>query len=970
MNLLATIAGLIGGPINAALGLVSSTMQEGFKAAIQFHKEGIAFARDVGLSAKQAQAYTNVLIERTQVLANKYGVSAEAIMQVQRGITEATGKQLLLNDAQAEGFVQINKLVGAQSASKFTEEIMNGMGGQIDTVQGAIAKVYATASKQGLNAKKLTDKVAQNLSMANRLSFRNGIDGLTRMAAMSEKLGINMSSVESAAGQFMDLDKAIENAAQLQMLGGSVGTMAGNPLTMAYEANYDPEAFAKRMSDSLASYATFDKNKGIANINGGNMMFIREIAKAMGISVDEASKMAKKRAEVEYKENKFGGQLNALGLSEEQKNFIINNGQVTNNGNDLEINGKNINQLTPDDLKNMMQFEGMSDRDILEEQAKSLISIDDKITGAASSVAAAFAKGIDGYLPDIGNNIQKLGEYLQDYAEQWGKDTGQVIGKAMHWINGNGDKIKSAADSILGIITNTYHWFADGGLYKILLGFGGYLLAKWGIGNLMGKLGGKGVTASGAISSSFKGINSLVKGIGNSIKGSYTNTKSFFRYVGDGFKQSRNAGNGFFTSIKDAFKAPEWSAGANQWRRKITGTPGRFAGGANSSTTNAAKFYNAMGAPVRGIKAIGRGFGRLGGSIKNGWSNMGMMNKFGMGMGVAAGAIEGFGAISNYNSTVDEINNSNMSQAEKAKALDEARINRNSEIGGAAGTAVGSIVGAFFGPIGMVLGPLIGKFVGEFIGKYWDPFVNGIKKTFSLIWEGFKSIGNIIGQGIKFLIDYNPIGLLVKGIGKLFGQDWSITKGIGAAADWVGSLFGGGKEKHANGGIVGASPKASIEAHANGGIVGGTSYGGDKVLTGLNSGEMVLNKQQQANLFAAINNLPAMVTSILVNRNDVRAKEYGANKEYIYVPNRSETSNVNGNQITVKDFNINLTGTIKLDGGNNSKNVDVNSLLSDRQFINNLKELIKNSINEDMNGGRVMNDRGTFLNHPSSYSVW
>ncbi len=100
----------------------------------------------------------------------------------------------------------------------------------------------------------------------------------------------------------------------------------------------------------------------------------------------------------------------------------------------------------------------------------------------------------------------------------------------------------------------------------------------------------------------------------------------------------------------------------------------------------------------------------------------------------------------------------------------------------------------------------------------------------------------------------------------------------------------------------------------------------------------------------------------------VQAKPVGE-KEYIYIPNRSEPSNVNGNTITVKDFNINLSGTLKLDGGNNSKNIDVNALLNDRQFINNLKELIKTSINNDMNGGRLMNDIATMRGHASSLSV-
>lgn len=43
-------------------------------------------------------------------------------------------------------------------------------------------------------------------------------------------------------------------------------------------------------------------------------------------------------------------------------------------------------------------------------------------------------------------------------------------------------------------------------------------------------------------------------------------------------------------------------------------------------------------------------------------------------------------------------------------------------------------------------------------------------------------------------------------------------------------------------------------AYQQGGIVGGSSYGGDQINARLNSGEMVLNKQQQSNLFAQANN--------------------------------------------------------------------------------------------------------------------
>ena len=42
---------------------------------------------------------------------------------------------------------------------------------------------------------------------------------------------------------------------------------------------------------------------------------------------------------------------------------------------------------------------------------------------------------------------------------------------------------------------------------------------------------------------------------------------------------------------------------------------------------------------------------------------------------------------------------------------------------------------------------------------------------------------------------------------------------------------------------------AAVKGFATGGIVGGDSLHGDKILTRLDSGEMVLNTRQQANLF-------------------------------------------------------------------------------------------------------------------------
>ena len=63
---------------------------------------------------------------------------------------------------------------------------------------------------------------------------------------------------------------------------------------------------------------------------------------------------------------------------------------------------------------------------------------------------------------------------------------------------------------------------------------------------------------------------------------------------------------------------------------------------------------------------------------------------------------------------------------------------------------------------------------------------------------------------------------------------------------------------------------AEIPAFATGGIIGGTNDVGDKVIARVNSGEMVLNKSQQSNLFKAINSgalgNSSVINSIITSR--------------------------------------------------------------------------------------------------------
>lgn len=862
-NFIISLLSVIGGGIRSAFTLFGNFLKSGSQQMIKFHKEGISYARSMGMSLKEAQAYTNTLIERTEVLAQKYGVTAEQIAAVQRNLSEATGRQLMLNNQEAEWAVQINKLVGEQTAKAFTAEIMNHMGGQLSTAQGAVSKAYATAAKRGLDAANFSAKVAQNLSLANKLSFRNGVDGITRMTALSEKLGFNLQSIASAADKFLELDASIENAAQLQMLGGSAAVYGGNPLTMAYEANYDPEAFTERMTNMLKGYATFNRNTGMGEVNGMNRDFVKNIANAMGIGMEEAMTIAKKQAELGYKEGAVGGKL--WNLSESQRDFIMNKSYVDAKTGHVMVNGENgpidvsKDGITRELVAKMQQFDRMSEKDLMETQASKLTDINEKMEGIGERISAIFAKPLQPLLNDvIMPNIDKLGNLLAKISKPLAKLLGfgieKLVGfansalpKIESWIDKNGDnigkyainayeKFKKMADdmsAVLGGIRDVGR-FIKTYWKEFLFGLGIFF-----IGRFMGKLGGllgrfrsspaKGVSSTtpkgGAPSGGAKPTPPPTTPNANPAK---PNTVKYGRHQW----HKDGSGNWVNENGKRATRkqVTEINRNAEQQRRNLARNQSSTAN--NGSQTSPST--NTSVAKPKGSSIIKGGRpGLKAGALKG--------LKIGTPFAVALGAVEHYMISGQYDEAKKAIVNDNtLSNEEKKQALTEINKEESRAYGASWGSTIGNVGGSVLGGA--------------------------------------------------------AVGLVTGGAGT----------GIGAIAGGIGLGLAGGKLGEAIGGLFGSSvddddlkeliEKYGKENHTQGGIVGGSSTQGDKIITGLNSGEMVLNKEHQLSLFNFINGLPSLLSKVGATNNVTY---------YSAASNNSALANVQGN----RTFNTNDQAT-------------------------------------------------------------
>ena len=913
------LLGLLGGTANVILttilslaqsigGGIMSIAKQGMDAMMQYHDRSIQFARSVGMTYKESQAYADVLIERASELGIKYGIAADKVLELQENLTKSTGRSMMLNNNDAEKFVQINKLVGADTANAFTSTITKNLGGQIHTVTGAVSKAYATAMKSGLDAATFSKKVADNLSLANRYSFRNGIDGITKMTVMSEKLGVNMDSIAKSMDNFMDLDKAIENSAKLNMLGGAAGAFGSNPLTMAYEANYDPEAFMERAKDTLGGLATFDAKSGTANVNGMNRDFVKSIAEAMGMSMEDAMTMAKKQAEIKYKESQFGGQLSAI--PESQRDFVLNKSYVGQDGQlkmtDSQGNERNVSDLQKSgELEKMQNLDKKSDGEIMRDMATQLSTVTEIMTGIKTSLTADAARAFSKVYDTLHKNLGDIGRALQGSLRTLWNRLANSVDNIMKYLEEHKGIIFQAIDILKNIIS------------AVVNNFGTVI----------------GILAAGSI-----------LGGGKLLKGGFNAFKTGYRV----FRGGINGGGSMFARTSSRFTNTLGNLGDSKAMRFLTGGQSgriidnyryaRHASNMRLSKFAAAKY--SIGNSIKTASKFSKGVGIL---------------------GVLAGVAQAGNSIMDYSENKDnldkQLRSGAINKTQYDSQVEEAKNTRNEGIGSAVGSGLGTAIGTIFGgPIGGIIGAVIGDKVGGFVGKHFNTILSGLWKgtkwILSGLWKGIKWVGDKLGKfftwcGDKIKWFFNFITAPITFIGRLLKPIASpiIKK--------VKGFFG----------------------FATGGIIGGDSYHGDKLKANVNSGEMILTMSQQKKLFDFANSATSLfggnrsyVKKVVGDKRSLIIAKPVGEKEYIHKPSRSNASE--NRSIKINDFNINISGTIKLDGGNMSKNIDINKLLSNHEFVSSLKEIIKSSINNDINGGRLMNDDSLRRGAPSQVTLW
>lgn len=309
-------------------------LKDGGNMWMKYNAQAISDSKRLGFTNKEtAREYTQYLMESSKELSRNFGMTAEQAMKMQESFSKATGKASLLTQSQMEDIAASSKLMGEETVTSAIE-MMDNMGSTSQQATELLDKNYARAVNSGLDTVKASEAFVKNMSLANKLSFKSGVDGISKMTILSQKIKLNLQEVANVADKFSTIEGAIEGSAQLQMLGGAGAMFGGNPMQMMYEALSDPEALFQRMGKMFGEQARFDRKTGEARIDPLQLQIMREQAKAMGMNPDEVVQTAKQQAKIKDIEasnrelvNRYGKDSSEMAAIENKAQFNKDTGQ-------------------------------------------------------------------------------------------------------------------------------------------------------------------------------------------------------------------------------------------------------------------------------------------------------------------------------------------------------------------------------------------------------------------------------------------------------------------------------------------------------------------------------------------------------------------------------------------------------------------------------------------------------------------
>jgi len=328
-------------------------------------------SRSIGMSNEQLLDTVEMITEASLETA-EFNVGANQLFETFKSITNEVGRNLTIQPSVLQKASVLTKTLEGFDSGAFADAFdrigvnLTDAMGEIDDTNSTMQEITDTGRQFGVVMKDFLGDVSGELKMINTFGFQDGVEGLSRMVARGQVLGLEMGKVRSMALDFLEPEKAIDFAAQMQVIGGAVGDLT-DPFKLMYMATNDMEGLELAVIKTAEAAVHFDKEKGKFSISPDQRRQLKAQAELMGMDYQELADTAIKAAKRASISDQF-----MFDATDEDKNLIASMAEITKGG-VAEVRIPSLDEMVAvEDLtaKEMEELrrEGMTDSDTYKQQ--------------------------------------------------------------------------------------------------------------------------------------------------------------------------------------------------------------------------------------------------------------------------------------------------------------------------------------------------------------------------------------------------------------------------------------------------------------------------------------------------------------------------------------------------------------------------------------------------------------------------
>jgi hypothetical protein len=325
----------------------------------------------------------------------RLGGSMMDVKNIISGIGDELGRSLIIESDAIADLYAASEISGKSTRS--LTSTFKSAGFSMYNVAKEIEGISNSSRSMGLNTVKVTEKITDNIGQLNRFNFKGGIDGLSRMAAESTNLRVDMKTAMDLADKAFSPEGAIEISTAFQRLGATIpGLTDVNELM--FNARNNPERLQEDLAEYGKQFAKMNEN-GDFEIMPGAKARLREINSQLNLGSGTMQKYALGAAEFDYKMSRI--RMPNFDVSEEDKKLIANMSELKPGGSatikfeDAEGKSqtKNVVELTESDVKAIKDSAAPKE---IQDVQKLQLSTQESIDASLKSLLNKTASGIAG----------------------------------------------------------------------------------------------------------------------------------------------------------------------------------------------------------------------------------------------------------------------------------------------------------------------------------------------------------------------------------------------------------------------------------------------------------------------------------------------------------------------------------------------------------------------------------------------